>query len=683
MTDVLDASGIDIKVFDLPLEALLAIADVCVISAQECFIGNLAIKAQLSDCALFVLSEEDEGCGHVGAVALPAECRTWGGCKILDSSEDQTKFSLFTQHRTTLLTEVRRDWFVSGFIELLYTLHEKRVLALPASEHDAFSQIKYALKSARLRSLLFSGFSHLAKDGLHLMVEEPAEARYERMSACWHLIMWYHIEEDYDKAYALIERCKQFSLYSPDLLLQAEAFCLLLSNKYELAAEVLEKCFAERNVGADFLVLHATAARQKFLREGMDEAQADKEFLCLLDRAFRFMGLAPLEVRDVGQPLSLANIHAPKAPAESDCPELVSVIFPVHNMDESIAYAVRSMQEQTWKNIEIIVVDDASTDGSALTVEAMAKGDDRIKLIRLPQNQGTFAAVNIGMKAARGSFISIHGGDDWSHPQKVAKQLQYLSQNPDAVALESRMYRVDMNIDVCNPWRLMPYITPDPSLLFTRDALLGLGGWDDARFSADTELTRRTRAKFGDAAVVAMPENAVFLLALRGRLTTTKKTGSRSWQTVIGARRMYANAYAVWHREAKKNNHSLHIADKAFDAPLANRREREDIVKFDVVVLDDFASDEAYAGAGFILATKMRAKGLTVALLHWRSPFVDPVRTISQGVYEQSYSQGICILNSADTIEADSFLIADHGLMVAMPEDLPVINVVCTSFLTE
>lgn len=664
-------AGIDVRDIDLPLEAALTIADTCFISAQEIFNANLGIKARLLDCAL-VFPEACDESGCTDASPSNANCLTRLATRICDNS---ARSSVLPQYETALLTEVRRDWFVSAFIGLLYRVHERWVLALPPSSHDAFSQVKYALQAARLRDLLFGGFSCLAIDGLRLMLSDLKETRHERMSASWHLIMWYYMQGEYDEAYALIGLCKQLSLYPPELLLQAEVFCLLRLHKYALAADVLEACFRERSVGVDFLVIHATAVRQKLLHQEGDKGRADDEFLNLLGEAFRAMNLAPLEVRDAAQPLSLANIHAPKACAENDCSRMVSVIFPVYNMGHSIGYSLRSIQEQTWRNIEIIVVDDASTDESASIVAAMAKEDERIKLIRLPNNQGTYTAVNVGLQAALGSAIVIHGADDWSHPQKLARQLAYLSQNPSAVAVESRTYRVNMNVDVSCPWRIMPYITIDASTLFTRDAMLALGGWDAARFGADTELAQRARALFGAASVVTMPQGSVFALLLEGTLTTSQKTGLRSWQTVIGARKIYSQAYTVWHQSAKNEHGSLHIADKAFNAPLANRREREAVVRFDVVVLDDFARDDAHLGKGFSLAEKLSCKGLAVALLHWRSPLVDSLRPIAQEIYTRCYSAGMCILCSADTVVTDSLVALSYGLFYGAPDDLPAITI--------
>lgn len=91
-----------------------------------------------------------------------------------------------------------------------------------------------------------------------------------------------------------------------------------------------------------------------------------------------------------------------------------AVVIPVHNGERTIGRALASVLTQTHWNLEVIVVDDASTDGTAHAVESVA--DDRVTLIRLATNVGHSEARNIGMRAARSDFISYLDADDWWDP---------------------------------------------------------------------------------------------------------------------------------------------------------------------------------------------------------------------------------------------------------------------------
>lgn len=97
----------------------------------------------------------------------------------------------------------------------------------------------------------------------------------------------------------------------------------------------------------------------------------------------------------------------------------VSVIIANHNGEKFIADAIRSACRQTLRNIEIIVSDDASTDGSVRIVESLIAGDDRIRLVRSDVNGGPAAARNRALDLARGEWISILDGDDLMHPTRL------------------------------------------------------------------------------------------------------------------------------------------------------------------------------------------------------------------------------------------------------------------------
>lgn len=92
----------------------------------------------------------------------------------------------------------------------------------------------------------------------------------------------------------------------------------------------------------------------------------------------------------------------------------VSVIVPVYNAGDFVEKCVRSALEQTLREIEVICVDDCSTDRSAEVLKGIR--DSRLQIIQFPENQGVSAARNAGMDAARGTFVSFLDSDDWLDP---------------------------------------------------------------------------------------------------------------------------------------------------------------------------------------------------------------------------------------------------------------------------
>lgn len=91
---------------------------------------------------------------------------------------------------------------------------------------------------------------------------------------------------------------------------------------------------------------------------------------------------------------------------------LISVIIPVYNVEEYIEKTIKSIQNQDYKNIEIIVVDDGSPDNSSQIVDKLAQNDKRIKVIH-KKNNGVSSARNAGLAIAEGDYVTFVDGDDW------------------------------------------------------------------------------------------------------------------------------------------------------------------------------------------------------------------------------------------------------------------------------
>ena len=106
---------------------------------------------------------------------------------------------------------------------------------------------------------------------------------------------------------------------------------------------------------------------------------------------------------------------------------LVSVIMPAYNAAGFIAESIRSVQQQTFKDWELLVIDDASTDETSNVVEELKAEDPRIKLHILPTNQGAGFSRNIGIKAATGDYISFLDADDLWKPHKLETQLRIMT----------------------------------------------------------------------------------------------------------------------------------------------------------------------------------------------------------------------------------------------------------------
>ena len=107
---------------------------------------------------------------------------------------------------------------------------------------------------------------------------------------------------------------------------------------------------------------------------------------------------------------------------------LVSVIMPCYNMEKYIAATIHSVQQQTYPYWELLIVDDASTDGTADIVRSHQIQDDRIHFVVKPKHSGIADTRNQCISMAKGRFLAFLDADDLWHPEKLEQQLQFMTE---------------------------------------------------------------------------------------------------------------------------------------------------------------------------------------------------------------------------------------------------------------
>ncbi|MFZ4427824.1 MAG: glycosyltransferase family 2 protein [Saprospiraceae bacterium] len=110
---------------------------------------------------------------------------------------------------------------------------------------------------------------------------------------------------------------------------------------------------------------------------------------------------------------------------------LVSVVLPVYNCSTYIDEAVQSIISQTHRNIELLIIDDSSIDGTTEKLSAWERLDNRVRSVRNETNSGEGESRSRGIRLAKGDFIAFMDGDDISFPDRIEKQLSYLIAHPE------------------------------------------------------------------------------------------------------------------------------------------------------------------------------------------------------------------------------------------------------------
>jgi glycosyltransferase involved in cell wall biosynthesis len=133
-------------------------------------------------------------------------------------------------------------------------------------------------------------------------------------------------------------------------------------------------------------------------------------------------------------------------------PPQVSVIVPVFNTEPYVARCLQSLRESTLRDIEIICVDDASTDAGVQIVEDFARKDDRIRLIRHDRNRGLGGARNTGIAAAQAAYVGGVDSDDWIAPTMYERLLE-ATEGGRADVVEGGYLQIDEAGDVIRRYK--------------------------------------------------------------------------------------------------------------------------------------------------------------------------------------------------------------------------------------
>jgi Glycosyl transferase family 2 len=113
----------------------------------------------------------------------------------------------------------------------------------------------------------------------------------------------------------------------------------------------------------------------------------------------------------------------------------VSVTMPVHNGERFLRAAVDSVLSQTFRDFELIIVNDGSTDGTAALLDILARQDARVRIVSLPVNNGAVVARNTALQHATGPLIAVMDSDDVALPERLAVQVAYLDAHPAIAAV--------------------------------------------------------------------------------------------------------------------------------------------------------------------------------------------------------------------------------------------------------
>jgi tetratricopeptide (TPR) repeat protein len=354
-------------------------------------------------------------------------------------------------------------------------------------------------------------------------------ARVARRMAVFHA---YYEQQDWQRAVDLSEPRGQFNQERPVLLHRALALARL--GRVEQAQALLSE--ASDGAVPDSEVQVARAQIRRFAGDPAGQ-------LALFNELLQHHHLRPLAPSQAGLRLPVSPASTPSLLHDGP---LVSVIMPIYKRQSLLDPVIASVLNQSHRNLELWLVDDASPDDTLDNLHAWAKHDERIRVLSMPRNGGPYLAKNAAMEACSGSFIAFADSDDWNHPQRLERQVARLQRAPDAGGICVRYIRVDQDGNIV--FRRTAVKTAWQSLMIRRETMETIGYFDALRAGADTEYTERISAVYNPAGLLV--DQAIALLAAHhGTSLTGGGRLAMGWRPVSGIRQANHLAFRRWHRQ--------------------------------------------------------------------------------------------------------------------------------------
>lgn len=306
----------------------------------------------------------------------------------------------------------------------------------------------------------------------------------------------------------------------------------------------------------------------KALEEGSEE-----DWLYFLNEYLVSIQTAPLKLKAESGTL-FDRLLVPGLSATEEGP-MVSILMAAWNSEKTIRSAAESILKQTWRNLELIIVDDASDDATWDILQDIAASDPRVKVFRNIKNVGPYISKNIALAYSKGDYITGQDSDDWSHPQRIEKQALYLEATKQVACL-SGMLRVRYDGKVVSVNKIGPntrdgvcraaFISMMACKQFIQDRI---GFWDNVRFGGDSELIKRIE-KITGRDVKKLHTVTMLCLDNPSGLTNHPIFGHSQKTGVSEIRVSYKNSFTKWHQDINFESSRLDLLHhpRKFPAPV-------------------------------------------------------------------------------------------------------------------
>ena len=403
-----------------------------------------------------------------------------------------------------------------------------------------------------------------------------------------------------------------------------------------------------------------------------------------INKAYKVHGMAPLLLEKVINESSIdlmkESVIEKKVINDDYSLPLISIIVAVYNGEYSLGRAIEPLRKQTWSNLEVIIIDDGSSNNTSNIMGKYSKLDSRIKLIRSKNNHGPYYSRNIALNTASGEFVTTHGADDWSHPEKIETQARHLLSDSAFVGNTSRMASVDSDLNFLRGNIYGDLIANFRcSFMFRREIVMEkVGFWDSVRFSADSEYIRRISKAFGSDSVVSLETGPLsFYHKGRSSLSGDEVFGYPGFY--MGARKEYFEAQSYHHNKATNLYFAFPQKDRPFPVPEPMWVKREKIFssgrrKFSLVFGADFRKHDQFIKIVADIITEYSSGNKRIGLFQLSDYNYDPDKKVCSMIRDLLNGNNVQMLVYGEIIACDYLFIMDPVVLEDKQRYIPDIE---------
>ncbi|WP_018984655.1 glycosyltransferase family 2 protein [Salinimonas chungwhensis] len=418
----------------------------------------------------------------------------------------------------------------------------------------------------------------------------------------------------------------------------------------------------------------------------LNAANSPTQKINFLNDIFEKYGLCKLKLTSANDSFFeriLPEVTIKKSQCALDAPK-VSIIVPCYNCSDQIESTLYTLINQTWLNIEILLVDDCSDDRNLTLLRQFERIDSRISVIAKTVNTGLYDSRNVGLSLAKGKYITVCLPGDWCHPQKIQFQARQLEEQDNLVANCTSWIKCDSNFFFYR--NVQPYYSEVnlSSLMFLRDEVIDkLGEWDNVLFSADREFYKRLIKVFGKRRVCELAAITTIGRIERPLTLDIKKTHCKDFPYV--AKLEYIQNYEYWHKSIgiSELKYCCEQTDRRFPAPRPLlEKDLHEVKHYDYIFAGDLR-EKVSADIIKELIYKAQRNGFNWSVVQLNRPDVDARKDVQNSLRSVLHELGRSLTVQGEKVSCVTLQIIGADCFSITPTYAPYITTREIEYITK